>query len=661
MSSSHARRRATFRLLTAVAMLTLSIGPAPAARADEIIEVPIVAPAAPPGRLATGPASGTSLGQAFQNEIEPNDTYPAATVLTGTNVVALGNIYPNGDLDYFAFTANTGDRVYAAVMTSGSANASTDSQLELFSIDGTTSLEFDDDDGSFGGLASSIAGAVLPGPGTFYLRVRHFSATNQLRPYRLYVRVQSGAPTGELEPNDDTGSAQPLPISGWITGSTSSTADIDFYALNLSAGDTVFLSLDLDPERDTVEWNGQVGLGLFGGSVLVVNDAGTASPDSEAFFYTVDRPGTYYVLVGLPAGGSSFGSYQLSVSVHAAQAGSCATYTSTDVPRPLADLGLTTSTLTIPGNPRIGDLNVSLVLTHTNMPDLDVHLISPAGNDNGLFTDIGSGTFTTLDIRLDDEAAIPIGVYTVVTNTVLMPELAYRLSWFDGEDAGGTWTLAVRDDASTNTGTLIGWSLTVCDPPPPPVCPAATWPTTVFATDFEANNGGFVSSGTQNEWEWGLPAFAPITTCNSGTSCWKTDLDNTYNASSSQDLIRAIPITDVVGPVWLTWAQKYQMENATFDHAYVQVQQQGGGSPRRLWQFLDATMANSVGNPAVTIQESAGWGLFTADISDYLGQTIELIFHVDTDTSVQLAGLAIDDVSVTACRSERIYLPAVQR
>ena len=81
--------------------------------------------------------------------------------------------------------------------------------------------------------------------------------------------------------------------------------------------------------------------------------------------------------------------------------------------------------------------------------------------------------------------------------------------------------------------------------------------------------------------------FAPITTCNSGTNCWKTDLDNTYNASSSQDLLSpSIDLTGHVGPVLINWAQKYQMESATFDHMNVDIV-----SPAtRLFEWLGATM-----------------------------------------------------------------------
>lgn len=593
-----------------------------------------------------------ALSQSFVEEIEPNGTAPQATLLGGTSAVARGNIFLNGDVDYFSFSASAGDRVYAALMTSYSSNGSTDSQLYLYDTDGSTVLEFDEDDGSMGSLSSSIAGRVLPSTGTYYLRVNHFLASSQLRPYHLHLRVQSGAPTAEIEPNDST--AQVLPANGWIAGTTSSAADVDQYSLNLNAGDTVFLSLDLDPERDTVEWNGQLGLGLFNGIVLVVNDAGTTTPDSEAYFMTVKESGTYIVLVNVPSGDTTFGSYHLNVSVQPAAAQSCTTYTSTAVPVTIPDgPGSITSNLTIPGNPRIGSLKVSLDLTHTNMPDLDAVLVSPAGNLVGLFTDIGSSAFTSMNLGLDDDAGSPVGLFTAVNGMIQIPELNFALGWFGGEDAGGTWTLQLYDDLAANGGTLNGWSLTVCDPPPAPACPTGTRETTLYSSDFEADDGSFTHSGTLDEWARGTPASPPITTCASGSNCWVTDLFSTYNASSSQDLLSpAITIPPYATDAWVSWAQKSQIESATFDHASAVVQQTGGASPRTLWQWLGATQTVSVGSPTVSLNESSGWGVFTRDISDFIGQDIELNFHLDTDTSVQLAGLAVDDVTVQACLPE---------
>jgi subtilisin-like proprotein convertase family protein len=590
-------------------------------------------------------------------ETEPNNTSATANALGGSGAKIKGNIFPNGDIDFYSFTAGLGDRVYAATMTSASASASVDSVLDLIASDGTTVLETDNDDGSFGATSSGIAGFAIPSAGTYFLRVRHNSATAQIRPYDLYFTLQSGSPTPETEPND-TFPGQALPASGWVSGSTSSATDLDFYSIALNAGDTVFLSLDLDPERDTVEWNAQLGFGAFGTPpvILVVNDGGTATPDSESFFMTVQDAGTYSVLVSLPTGGTTFGTYNLSVSVlpRVNRGINCTTYTSTNVPVTIpTGPGIATSTLTVPGSPRIESMRVKINLTHNFMSDLDVELTSPTGNTIGLFSDVGSvtaGSQTTMDTTLDDIAGIPIGLFTIVQGESFQPELNYRLDWFKGQSAAGTWTLTIRDDATADGGTLNGWSIEICEPPPAPTCGGT--PTTVFTTDFESGDAGFTHSGTLDEWELGNPTFVPVTGCNSGTNCWKTDLDNTYNASSSQDLLSPnINLANLGGPIILNWAQKFQIESATFDHAFVEVREVGNPSNAlKVWEWTGATMTNTVGNPTVTTQEAGGWGTYSANISAFSGLNVEVRFHLDSDTTVQLAGLAIDDVTVTACQ-----------
>src|SRR6185436_1996956 len=307
---------------------------------------------------------------------------------------------------------------------------------------------------------------------------------------------------------------------------------------------------------------------------------------------------------------------------------------------------------------------VDIVLNHALMQDIDAHLRSPAGNDNGLFTDIGAaavGGQTQMDVVFDDEAGIP-PAFTAFKGTQLKPELNYRLSWFDGENAGGTWTLDLRDDtAGANGGTLTSWSLRICEAPPAPLCAPGFTTQTVFTTDFESGAAGFTHSGTADEWELGLPAtvatttanpIASFSTCNSGVNCWKTDLDNTYNVSSSQDLLSPnINLAGLSAPVVVTWAQRYQMESANFDHVLIDYQQAGGATPVRLFDWLDATMTNAPGNPAVNIGASSGWSVFSRRADSLAGLNTELRFHLDSDTTVNFAGLAVDDVSVVACRA----------
>ena len=590
-----------------------------------------------------------SPNQLIVQELEPNNTPVSATLMPDNGLIE-GTIYPAADVDFFAFHANAGDHIYAATMTSFSAS-SNDTLLELRAPDGTTILESDNDDGSFSALASSIAGTTILTTGIHYFRVSG-TATGLVLPYRLYLQIQQGSPVAEIEPNNAI--AQPLPANGWVSGVVSPVTDTDFFALDLNAGDSVFLSVDGDPERNGVTWNPRLGFGLFNGNILVVDDGSTVSPNSEAFFLTVKQNGTYFVRVNTNSATGAEFTYELSAKVIPAVARSaCRTYTSTEVPQQLGpEPGRTRSTITIPDQERIASLAVSLQLTHTNMPDLDAVLTAPTGvtsNSVVLFTDVGASSQISMNLSLSDQAAIPVGLFTVMTGMEYTPESRYRLDWFKQQNSQGTWTLDIYDDLTANGGELLNWSITVCSEPPL-TCPDGSSASVVYSTDFEADDGGFTHSGAQDEWEWGAPTFAPINTSYNGNNVWATDLDDTYNASSSQDLFSpVIDLQAVTGTIYLAWAQKHQIESTTFDNAFVNIQNAGGSNVTQLWRWLGPTMTESVGNPVIVLNESAGWSVYQDDISVYAGQQVQLHFHLGSDSSVNFAGLAIDDVTILAC------------
>lgn len=598
-----------------------------------------------PGPIGEAPSA---LDEGLAPESEPNGS-PGTATPVAKDGVTVAYIF-TGDDDFFYFDGAVGERVYAATATAFSPG-SPDSLLDLMGPDGITVVESDNDNGVFAGAASSLAGVPLAQPGTHFLRVRQAGGSSTIRPYHLHIKTQSGTPTAEIEPNDTLAQPQPLPASGWVSGVLTTPADVDTYAVKLNAGDTVFASLDLDPERDGTEFNGTLSMGPFGGGTLLVNDPGALGPDSEALFATVKSAGTYGIAVGSSGGGT--GNYHLSVGVHPAAQGNCTTYTSADGPLAIpAGPGQITSTITVPRNARVADVDVSVKLTHASPQDLDVSLQSPAGTVAGLFTDVGDSAFPDLDITLDDEAAFPVSSVNVLNGLIVQPESAFRLDWFDGQDAGGTWTLRVADDAANDAGTLEGWSLTLCQPPPVPPCEGGDTALVALSADFEADDGGFTHGGAADTWAHGTPAQLPhFTSCNSGTKCFKTNLSGDYSAGASQDLVSPpIDLTGTTGPIVASWAMKYQIENAQFDPAWVDVREVGGANPGRLWQWTGFTMSHDIGG--VAVQEVAGWGLHTADISAYAGKIVEIVFHLQTDTAAQYPGLAIDDVKVSACPAQ---------
>ncbi|HEY0041897.1 MAG TPA: S8 family serine peptidase, partial [Flavisolibacter sp.] len=51
--------------------------------------------------------------------------------------------------------------------------------------------------------------------------------------------------------------------------------------------------------------------------------------------------------------------------------------------------------------------------------------------------------------------------------------------------------------------------------------------------DFEKNNGGWYTNGTNSSWEWGTPSSPRINGAASGSNAWKTNLDGNHNALES--------------------------------------------------------------------------------------------------------------------------------
>ncbi len=593
----------------------------------------------------SAPTSALALTSTMvlKDEIEPNNTAVTANPLGGNDIKIKGYITPNLDIDFFSFTANAGDVVYTATQTSFSATGSSDSFLEIIRINGTTVLESDDNDGSFGSNSSSIAGAVIPTTGTYYVKVRHVSNNVTLLPYFLYFRLQSGIPTAEVEPNNSTATSNAVPGSGWVSGSLSSASDADYYSIALNAGETISVSLDFDPERDNTTWNGQIAFGEFMNFYLPADDANGESPNSESFLLTVKSSGTYYIAVA--PSGFTFGTYRMSVSVLPPNTSNISNYTNNTMLTLPADTGSNTSIINIPANKRIESIRVSMNIYHSNIADLDVRLTSPSGNTVILFTDINASS--PFDIKLDDNAAVPLGSFTIANNIVFQPPYKYRLEWFKGQMTQGNWILTIDDDTPGNGGQLNSWSIEIEEQ-----LPINGILTNIYNNDFEVNDGGFTHSGTQDEWERGTPSFAPITTANSGTKCWKTDLDNTYNYNTNVELVSPniyIPDLDT-NKVYFSWAQKFQFAGADTDNdnAYVEIQEIGTANTKRIWQWFGASMIDTFyGSPTYTVHQSAGWGVYRVNLTEFAGKTIRIVFHFDSNgEGSNLAGWAIDDVNI---------------
>jgi uncharacterized repeat protein (TIGR01451 family) len=111
----------------------------------------------------------------------------------------------------------------------------------------------------------------------------------------------------------------------------------------------------------------------------------------------------------------------------------------------------------------VADVNLGVLLTHTYRSDLRITLQSPAGTTVAIMTNT-AGSGDNLNDLFDDEAAALISTHnaTVVDPTTPAPppySHSFRptaaLSAFDGQNAGGTWTMIVCDSVATDTGNFL--------------------------------------------------------------------------------------------------------------------------------------------------------------------------------------------------------------
>ncbi len=154
---------------------------------------------------------------------------------------------------------------------------------------------------------------------------------------------------------------------------------------------------------------------------------------------------------------------------------------SSDVPKIIPDddpAGIS-STLDFPSM-IIGDVDLILTITHNSVLDLHIELQSPAGttavllldgwSEGGILTGMGYPNPNFLNTHFDDESKTSLhevkAPYTGSFNIDRsdMPGND-NMSFFYGQDAGGTWTLFVSDGAEWDEGTLVEWGLEIVPEP----------------------------------------------------------------------------------------------------------------------------------------------------------------------------------------------------
>jgi hypothetical protein len=110
-------------------------------------------------------------------------------------------------------------------------------------------------------------------------------------------------------------------------------------------------------------------------------------------------------------------------------------------PTTVADLAVSTSSLTVNASNTIADVNVTVRISHTWMSEMTVTLISPSNTRVTLAAGNGGSADGFLGTTFDDESASAIGSGAFPFAGSFRP--ITPLSACDGQNSGGVWRLEV--------------------------------------------------------------------------------------------------------------------------------------------------------------------------------------------------------------------------
>src|SRR5206468_8114873 len=113
----------------------------------------------------------------------------------------------------------------------------------------------------------------------------------------------------------------------------------------------------------------------------------------------------------------------------------------------------------VPAAEVISSLTVKINLTHTFDSDLLIGLQAPDGRFGTLSAFNGADGHNYTNTVFDDAAATDIVYGTAPFTGSFRPE--EQLGQLAGLNPNGDWHLIIDDDAGGDSGTLLGWSLTI--------------------------------------------------------------------------------------------------------------------------------------------------------------------------------------------------------
>ncbi len=248
---------------------------------------------------------------------------------------------------------------------------------------------------------------------------------------------------------------------------------------------------------------------------------------------------------------------------------------------------------------------------------------------SGTVTDATTGwpLYARIDIDGYPGDAIWTNPETGFYSITLVAGITYTFdvaAWVDGYLPENR-DVAVADNATENFA--LEADLATCNAP-------GYEPSYAYLEDFEADDGNYTHGGDEDEWEWGTPIGWPDG-CADGTSCWGTDLDDTYGDNADNWLMSpVITLNGMHGQnTTLAWQQAWEIESSTWDHAYAEITLDGGATWIEMWSHTGGTATED-------------WQELKYEFTVPASEQIQIRWRMTSDGSITYRGLYVDRVSI---------------
>ncbi len=167
-----------------------------------------------------------------------------------------------------------------------------------------------------------------------------------------------------------------------------------------------------------------------------------------------------------------------------------------------------------------------------------------------------------------------------------------------------------------------------------------------YTNDFESGNGGWIASGTNSSWEFGVPGGTTINSAASGVNAYVTNLTGPYNPGELSFLTSpCLDFSSLIQDPLFVFSINFDSESG-FDEGWVEVSTDGGATYSKLGaNGTGINWYNSFNDYWEGDGGFTGWVVAAHTLTGLAGVSDARIrFVFSSDGSVQFEGMGVDDI-----------------